>query len=201
MPFDRARFPTLALYLNRVGGLEALPACQSKASIVRGLLADHPLHTLPNGALPKQLQAFVREPPPMNVWVSEVLGGAIHCAAYDFSFKSPAEAAAATVRTNLRLFQLSVYRALMMVVTPSLLLRAASARWAAFHRGSTLTVRESTAHSAVAALDFPPHLFIPENPLDVRAALEASLIAAGGKEVTVVAEEFTATSMVYRATF
>ncbi len=201
MPFDRARFPTLALYLDRVGGVAALPACQAKASVLRELLNEHALHTLPNGALPGALQALVRQPPPMNVWVSEVLSEAGFCAAYDFAFTSPTEATAANVRTNLRLFQLPMYRALMIVMTPSLLLRAASMRWSAFHRGSTLTVRESEAHSALAVLEFPAHLFIPENPLDVRAAIEASLIAAGGTDVSVSVHDATPTSMVYRATF
>lgn len=201
MPFDRARFPTLALYLDRVGGMNALPSCQAKASVLRELLNEHKLSALPDGALPAPLLAFARQPPPMNVWVSEVLSEAGFCAAYDYAFTSPAEATAANVRTNLRLFQLPMYRALMIVMTPSLLLRAASMRWSAFHRGSTLTVRESETHSALAVLEFPPHLFIPENPLDVRAALEASLIAAGGKDVSVVVHDATPTSMVYRATF
>ncbi len=74
-------------------------------------------------------------------------------------------------------------------------------RWSAFHRGSTLTVRESAAHSALAVLEFPPHLFIPENPMDIRGAIEASLISAGGKEVSVTVHDSTPTSMVYRATF
>jgi hypothetical protein len=157
MPFDRARFPTLALYLDRVGGIDALPACQAKASVLRELLNEHALGSLADRALPAALQAFVRQPPPMNVWVSEVLSEAGYCAAYDFTFTSAAEATAANVRTNLRLFQLPMYRALMIVMTPSLLLRAASMRWSAFHRGSTLTVRESAAHSALAVLEFPPH--------------------------------------------
>lgn len=201
MSFDRARFPTLALYLDRVGGLGALPACQAKASVLRGLLGEFRLDTVPDGALPTELLTFARQPPPMNVWVSEVLSEAGFCAAYDFAFTSPLEATRANVQTNLRLFQLPMYRALMVVMTPSMLLRAASMRWSAFHRGSTLTLREGEAHSALAVLEFPPHLFIPENPMDVRGALEAALIAAGGKDVSVVVHDATATSMVYRARF
>jgi hypothetical protein len=44
-------------------------------------------------------------------------------------------------------------------------------------------------------------LFIPENPMDIRGAIEASLISAGGKEVSVTVHDSTPTSMVYRATF
>jgi hypothetical protein len=123
------------------------------------------------------------------------------CAAYDFGFTSAAEAAAANVRTNLRLFELPMYRALMIVMTPSLLLRAASVRWSAFQRGSTLTVRDRTMQSALAVLEFPPHLFIPENPMGIGGSLEASLIAAGRKNVSVVVHDATPTSIVYRATF
>jgi hypothetical protein len=201
MPFDRLRFPTLALFLDRVGGLAALPECQAKASVLRELLTEHNLAALPDGTLPAPLLAFARQPPPMNVWISEVLSEAGYCAVYDLAFTSAAEATAANVRTNLRLMHSPMYRALMVVMTPTLLLRAASVRWSAFHRGSTLTVREAAAHSASAVLEFPPHLFIAENPMDVRGAIEAALIASGGKDVTVKVDDVTSTSITYRTTF
>jgi hypothetical protein len=201
MPFDRLRFPTLALYLDRVGGLDALPQCQSKASVLREVLREHPLSPSVAASLPPALAAFAQAPPPMNVWVSGVLTEAGRCAVYDATFKSPDEARVANINISLRLFQLPMYRALMVVLTPSVLMRAAGGRWAAFHRGSTLTIRESTAHSATAVLQFPPHLFVRENPMDVSCGLEAALIAAGGKDVRVVLDDDTPTSLVYRATF
>ena len=133
--------------------------------------------------------------------MSEVLCEAVLCAAYDFAFTSRQEAIAATVERNLRLFQSPMYRPLMVVTTPRMLLRATGARWSAFHRGTTLEVLSANAHDAVAVLSFPPHVFIPENPIDVRGGLEAALLAAGGTNVSVVIESHTATSITYRTAF
>ncbi len=56
-------------------------------------------------------------------------------------------------------------------------------------------------HDAVAVLSFPPHVFIPENPIDVRSGLEAALLTSGGTNVSVVIESHTATSITYRTAF
>jgi hypothetical protein len=87
----------------------------------------------------------------------------------------------------------------MVVTTPRMLLRATGARWSAFHRGTTLEVTSANAHDAVAVLSFPPHVFIPENLIDVRGGLEAALLASGSTNVSVVID--TATSITYRTAF
>ena len=200
MDLDRQRFPTVALYLDRVGGVHRHPSCQAKASVVRHVVDDHGLHAVTDG-LPSLMLALLRERPPANLWISEVLSEAMLCAAYDFAFSSREVAVAATVERNLRLFQSPMYRALMVVMTPTMLLRATGARWSAFHRGTTLELVSGNEHDAVAVLSFPPHVFIPENPIDVRGGLEAALIASGGTNVSVVVEAHTSTSITYRAAF
>lgn len=200
MDLDRRRFPTVALYLDRVGGLHKHPSCEAKASVVRHVVDDYGLHAVTDG-LPSMMLALLRQPPPANLWISEVLSEAMLCAAYDFAFTSRTEAVAATVQRNLRMFQSPMYRALMVVMTPRMLLRATGPRWSAFHRGTTLQLVSGTEHEAVAVLSFPPHVFIPENPIDVRGGLEAALLASGGTNVSVVVEAHTSTSITYRAAF
>jgi hypothetical protein len=200
MDLDRQRFPTVALYLDRVGGLHMHPTCEVKASVVRGVVADYGLSAIADG-LPAALLAVLRQPPPPNLWIPDVLSEAVLCAAYDFAFTSRAEAEAATVQRNLRLFQSPMYRALMVVTSPRMLLRATGSRWSAFHRGTTLSLASGDDHEATVVLSFPPHLFIPENPLDVRGGLEAALISAGSAHARVVVDAHTDTSITYSATF
>ena len=200
MDLDRQRFPTVALYLDRVGGLHKHASCEVKSSVVRHVVDDYGLGAIVEG-LPSLMLRVLQQPPPANLWMSTVLCEAVLCAAYDFAFTSRHEAIAATVERNLRLFQSPMYRALMVVTTPKMLLRATGARWSAFHRGTTLEMVSAGAHDAVAVLSFPPHVFIPENPIDVRGGLEAALLASGSTNVSVVVESHTATSITYRAAF
>ena len=200
MDLDRQRFPTVALYLDRVGGLHKHSSCEAKASVVRHVVDDYGMRAIEDG-LPTLMLRLLREPPPANLWISEVLCEAMLCAAYDFAFTSRAAAVAATVERNRRLFQSPMYRALMVVMTPTMLLRATEARWSAFHRGTSLQLVSGGEHEAVAVLSFPPHVFIPENPIDVRSGLEAALLASGGTQVSVVVEAHTVTSITYRAAF
>ena len=82
-----------------------------------------------------------------------------------------------------------------------MLLRATGSRWSAFHRGTTLSLASGGDHEATLVLSFPPHLFIPENPLDVRGGFEAALISAGSRHARVVVDAHTDTSITYIATF
>ncbi len=135
------------------------------------------------------------------MWIPNVLSEAVLCAAYDTAFTSREEAAVANVERNLRLFRSPMYRALMIVASPRLLLRGTGSRWLAFHRGSTMSLVGGDDQQATLMLSFPPHLFVPENPLDVRGAVEAAFISAGSRHARVIVDAHTETSITYIATF
>ena len=60
---------------------------------------------------------------------------------------------------NLRLFRSPAYRILMAVVGPAQLLRFAGARWANWHRGTTLEVDGIADDGVRASVRFPRGLF------------------------------------------
>lgn len=147
------------------------------------------------------LQPFVSALPPINLWVSEVklVAFALAYATAHFGDDEDAFRRDSAERAE-GLFHSPVYRALMAVATPGMLLRGASKRYATFHKGSTLSVSK-TSSVADVTLAYPKGLF-PE--VFVRCVLcphlEAPLRLSGAKDpsIALVACTDTQADMVAR---
>ncbi len=183
--------PRLERYLAALpGGLDAFPSALAKGALVRNILEDEPLpELLP--ALPEPLRRLAADPPVGSEWVPEAHFDALLLAVADVRGLTDAELLAWTRKKNLRLFSSPAYRILMMVTSPSQVIRFAGARWANWHRGSTLELHGIADDGVRVHLRYPRGLFDGTLLRVYGEAFTAALETARAKQpvVTVVAEQ------------
>lgn len=128
---DRAAFPTVAEYLDRLPqGIASYPQCMAKASILCQALKDKPLD-VPAGALPDPLESLIRRPPPLSAWIPETCFHGVMFALQDVYFPGPRgreEFRRWTYQQASSLLQTTLYRALFFVVSPTRLILLATWR-------------------------------------------------------------------------
>jgi hypothetical protein len=185
------RLPRLERYVAGLpGGLDAHPGALAKGALVRNLLEDVQLPAL-LPVLPEPLRRLAAEPPVGSEWIPEAHFAALVLAVADARGLTDAQLLAWTRERNLRLFQSPAYRILMAVAGPAQLLRFAGARWANWHRGTTLEVDGIADDGVRASVRFPHGLF-DRALLEVYAeAFTAALELANAAEprVAVTAQE------------
>ncbi len=178
------RFPSVARYLDLHGGrLDRHPGCQVKTGLLRDVIERQPLARV-EGDLPPELVELLRAPPPVNVWMPEVLIEAVLQACADEHFASREEAEEWAYQNDLARFRGPLYRLLMVLAKPESMLRAASKRWQAFHRGSSLEV-EVAPGRVVGTVRFPSWLYLPDAKINLAGPFRAALVAAGAKDAHV----------------
>ncbi|HOX45305.1 MAG TPA: hypothetical protein PK668_17040 [Myxococcota bacterium] len=194
------RFPTVARYLDlHCGRLDRHPGCQVKTGLLRDVIEGHPLERVERD-LPAEVVELLRSPPPVNVWMPEMLIEAVLQACADEHFASQAEAEEWAFRHDLERFRGPLYRLLMVLARPESMLRAASKRWEAFHRGSSLEV-EVQPNRVVGTLRFPPWLYMPEARINLAGPFRAALVAAGAEDARVLLIEAGELVQRYEATW
>jgi hypothetical protein len=197
---DAKRFPTVARYLEKHGGrLDRYPDCQGKGGLLRDVIETGALSDIA-GALPAEVVELLRNPPPVNVWTSEMLMEVAFQALGDQHFRSAQEAEQWVFTQDLGRFQSRLYRLLMVVMSPESVLRAAGRRWEAFHRGTSLEV-EAEKHNAMGVLRFPEWLYLPDSRINMCGSFRAALTAGGAKNAVVRLVEATATQHTFQATW
>jgi len=187
----------LSSYLGGLpAGLDSYPACLAKGSVFRVMLEGAPLEA---AALPAPLRRYVREPPIASEWLPEVhLAGVILCAAEQRRLDD--RALLRWVRQcNRALFEGAVYRTLMALVPPASLVRFSTMRWAAFHRGSTLTPGAVADDGVRVHLTFPPGLFDGTMLRVFGAAFQAALELTRAPHPEVELEEMAPGAARFRA--
>lgn len=178
-------YPSAQAYLDRLPeGLASFPDCKAKASLLHGILASRSAAGLDRSLAPEILQ-LLTAPPPVSSWVPEVHFNAAALAMYDHHFGGDNLQSfdAWVYQVNNDVFRKPLYRVLFLFVSPQRLLLSSARRWDHFHRGSTLTLVESSADTARLRLEFPPHLFSPEVIFGFGAAWRAAAETAGGHDV------------------
>lgn len=151
--------------------------------------------------LPAPLRALAAEPPVGSEWIPEVHFDALLLAVSDALGLDDAQVLAWSRDRNRALFRSPAYRMLMAVAAPSQLLRFAGARWANWHRGSTLDVEGISDDGVTLLLRAPRALF---DPLVVRVfgeAFVAALELAGAASPAVAVAEEAAGRVRYRASW
>jgi hypothetical protein len=188
-----ARFPTLEQYSGLLPkGLDSYPTALAKGAIVRRLLLD-PVHSLPLGAgLPRVLEDLIRKPPSASDWVPLVYLSALHAAAYDSVFARKGGLAAFlswSFERDLKLFNTPPYKSLLAVDGPERLLANHGARWAAFHRGSSLQVMEAVKGKVALRLSYPRYSWGEPSRIALEAAFRAATVVAGATTSEVTSKE------------
>lgn len=180
---DPARFPRVARYLAQLpDGLASYPACTAKTSIYLAALEDHPVKPRP-GTLPAALESLLVDRTAPGLRVSEVVNNALHLAIADAHFaSSDDDFVAYAYAANKRLFESRLYRVLMWVASPRMVLKGAHSRWYSFHKGTDISLKH-TAHSANITLTYPPRLHDGLMLRCFAVAFKAAAEAGNGKDV------------------
>ncbi|MFT3773971.1 MAG: DUF2378 family protein [Minicystis sp.] len=191
--------PSVASYLEKLpGGENAYPDCCVKASVVRHALEARTLgREVP---LPPALRALVDRPPPVSVWVPEVLFNALMIAIREVHF-APGDLdgfLAWVYEQNKRLLSTPLYRMLFLVVSPERLLVGMEKRWASFRRGTEASLLRFGPNDVEIQVRSPPNLYAPQSVQGMATALRATIDCAGARGATVEGSLRSSTEVVYR---
>ncbi len=196
---DPARFPRLAAYLARLPrGIDSFPEATGKVSVVRAFIESTQLLDFAFDGVPEPVAQLVRSPPPHSSWVSEVLMMSTLYALVDHRRLPNAAIERWTYEQNKKLFDSRMYRALVALAGPSLLMRGTQLRWGAFHRGSTLELVDMDAHGASLVLRFPQWVFDEALLIGFGTGIRAALELSRAPDATVRLVEHTPRSARYQ---
>jgi len=193
MPLTR-----LNAYLAELpGGLVAHPSCQRKAVQYRQLLTDTPKLVELAAELPSVLAQLLQHPLPVSAFLPTVHENALYLAARDLFFPTDEAFVEAMHRISRQLMQGPLYRIMMTLLSPSMIVRGAASRFGAFNRGTTLETEAVSAHHARAVLTSPAHLYTPLLAEGWAATFQAAVEASGGRDTHFAVVEHTVTRTVF----
>ena len=174
-----ALIQTSAYLRDLPSGLDSYPACVAKASVYRAFLDATDLSKV-RDKLPPAARELVDRPLVHSSWVSEVRSTVLYLAARDLVFTSD-EAFIDHFRVvNRQLISSPAYRVLFGLVGPRLLLQTLPRRFAALHRGVTVS-GEAAGNSGELLIEHPAHLIPRLIGRCYLTGLEVAVEAAGGK--------------------
>jgi hypothetical protein len=158
--------------------------------MVKGNVLDETLNWLAEveGAVDPVIEGWLSEARPLGhtrEWVSEALLNAVSLAVIDAGYPSDESWVHDVHRRQLEAYRTPLYRALLLLLSPTLLTMGASDRWRAYRRGSTLVVdkwqRTKEGRAATATLRYPSGLHTEVLLLGLGQALLAAVDACGAR--------------------
>jgi hypothetical protein len=191
-------FPTLDAYLEQLpDGLDSLPTCLIKASVIRDALNSKPIAD--DASLPTPIRMFLQSPAPVSSLVPEVLSNALLLTLYDVHFARLGRQAAWSWlhATTYKLLRAPLYRILFAVLSPERLLTGVAQRWQAFRRGSELCITDKSGGFARLRLVFPPALHTDLTLYLLSAAFQAAIDCSGAQGAHVEVEARSASEAVF----
>jgi hypothetical protein len=193
------KFPRFSSYLAALpAGLASYPECQAKTSLSVTLLQGMPLPRPKPSEVPEPLSRFL-ERPPSSLWMPEVEARALALIIADHYLMSDKQYLAWVKAQNSSFFASLMYRAVMSFVSPASLIPRATERWAAVHRGSTLTAEFVGPRDVDVTLTFPPHLFSGLALEQLVAVFEALFERSKARDPEVMLAEISPTRGIYHA--
>jgi len=182
-------------------GLDAYPEFVQKASIYRQVFSRGLSDKL-TPILPPPLAGLLTEPLPVSTWVPEVQVNALMIALFENMYRGDeAQFIEDGLETARKLFRSPLYRTMMMLISPAVIVSRASSRWDALHRGIQLCASMSSDAGASFRVDFPSRLVPRVVALTYTSAFHAALEAAGAKEVRCSLTSLTPEQATYQATW
>lgn len=199
-PIDKAKFPALAEYLERLpAGLASYPEAQTLGLLLKSAVAPHYFHASWK-ELPPELMVVLRSPPLPTAWVSTVLTDAVFCVVAD-TFHPTREAVLKwSYERTLRLTALPMYATLTKLAGVERFLRTAVKIHALFQRGTDVSLHV-WGEEAEVRLTHPPHLHGELNHLSNEAVFRAVLESAGALDVTMRLRESRPEGALYVASW
>ena len=182
------RFPRALTYLETLpGGIAAHPECRTTADYSIMIREEFP-QLARDPDLPLTVRQALRAPWREGEWMSEVAANTLVLLVRDRIHQDDIAFAEWTFEFSRQLFKRPMYRLLMHVLSPHLVLMGAAHRWEKFHIGSHLK-SSGVKSSAKLRLTYPPNLFATTNLLSLSAAYQAAAACAGAKNVQGSARE------------
>lgn len=169
-------------------GLRSLPRAQ-----VKGNVLDEQLQWLEEARvrMDPRIAVAVRAARPLGrsmEWVPEVLSNAISLNARE-GYLSDDEWIRAVYDRQRRVYATPLYRALMLIMSPTLMTMGAQQRWGAYRKGSELVVgkwqRDAEMNVTLGTLRYPPGLYDTLMLRGFTSTLRAAIDAAGAKDSAV----------------
>lgn len=174
---DPKVFPEAVEYLEGLGGdLGAHPDCQTSTEFFLDInssfpdLIDHP-------SLSPRLREAFHLPWDGQDWMPSVLVVTLLTMVRDEVHRSDDAFLDWNFRRQLRIYQKPVFRALMFLLSPTLLFIGAARRWKNFHRGSELKLTGDKKRADLR-LVFPEGLYSRAFQVSLVAAFRAALQAS-----------------------
>lgn len=193
------RYPRFARYVSGLpNGLASYPHCTSKASLALMLVKGIPSPAPRLDDVPELLRGYLTNPP-SGMWVPEVEAMAVSLIIADHYRMTEVQHLEWLKNQNRSFFSSLMYRAVMSFFSPASLVSKAPDRWAAVHRGSTLSLQPVGPCDVDAFLDFPSRLFPTIALQQLTAVFEAALDNSNAREGEVVLAEVTDTRGVFHA--
>ncbi len=193
------RYPRFTRYVAGLpNGLASYPQCTSKASLPLMLVKGMPAPLPRPEDVPDPLRRYLVSPP-SGMWVPEAESMALSLLIADHYRMTEVQHLEWLKNQNRSFFSSLMYRAVMSFFSPSALASKAADRWAAVHRGSTLTIHMVGPRDVDAVLEFPPRLFPMIALQQLTAVFEAALENSKARDSEVVVAELTDTRGVFHA--
>lgn len=184
------RYPRTAAYLRSLPqGLASYPECIVKGDVfsaARELVAEGLRGDAED--LPEPLRAYVqghwREQ-----WFSDVAGTCMNLLARDLVFPGDEQLLKFAYEASAKVFERPLYRVIMKVLSPTLVIVNAAKRWTTFRKGTTLTrnifERDAKTARACLALTYPSGLYPKLMLLTFAESYRAAADAAHAPEAKV----------------
>ena len=197
---DRVRYPRLAAYLDGLPeGLDSYPECQSKATLLVSAFDGVDASELLDG-LPDRLTSLVREPPAAGIWVPAVWSDAMFHASCDRFFPTVEAVQAWTYERTVRISKHPIYRRLLTVPGPRMLIKIGTKAHGLIQRGTEIETALDR-RGAELTMRFPPRLHVGLN-LSANVALWRGCVEiTGGQNVRCDMVSCSDTEARYRVDF
>lgn len=199
-PAVQSAFPSLMEYLQSMPlGPNAVPSCTAVGGYCNLLRKQNP-DILLNKQMPALIRLKMQSTWSDTDWINCALQVCIVLAIYDQKGQDRPAARQALNRAFTEMCKQPLYRVVMMVLSPSLVMSGAAKRWHYFFRGCDLTSVVRQDH-AVLTLTAPPNLF-PRLYCEIFSEVFAvAVLCAGAKHATSQLSSWTATTSVFEVTW
>jgi hypothetical protein len=186
LDLDPTLYPHLARYLDTVpGGLQAHPQCKTTSDFTLRMRED-----VTDALAAATLPARVREPLAAawepGEWIPTTTNVMLMLLMRDRVMRDDNVFWRYNLERASEVFRQPLYKALMFVLSPSLMVMGAAKRWGKFHQGTELLSHGVSKHAARLEARFPEHLF-PELWLRGTSAVFCAAVACAGAKTPAAA--------------
>jgi hypothetical protein len=155
---DLTRFPGAARYLGGLPhGLSSYPECKVKSVFVLGAMKDFP-EVFADPKLPKPLTDLLARATDPNEWLPDVVAVLVRLMLRDRALASDANYLAWNYTASVRLFDSALFRMVMHVMSPTLVMMGAGRRWSTFRTGTIFEPQKNNGRWESTLL-YPPRLY------------------------------------------